>query len=229
MPLDRLGSEAFLRTSRQPGGIRRAADFVADLFLSYPFVCQCRVLIAPVLVHGVGHQGKAVFYQHMGGGRVFHHGAGGDDLDIRFAEQIVQHDPQCLGGKTHAPEVLRKPVAYADLVDGVPESVKLSQTAEALVYKNAQDQGFPETLVVQPGDDRIRIGVFALEKERGQCPVNRRAAAHLPQSGGVLRCQGSQRHPLPTQDGESGEELLFHDFTVSDTPTRLENRNRCRD
>ena len=62
-----------------------------------PFFGEDQLMVSPVFQHRIGHVLEAVLFKHVGGRFVFCHGACRDDLDVCFAEQILDHHAQRFG------------------------------------------------------------------------------------------------------------------------------------
>ena len=110
---------------RFPSSAPSKTKHIVDvLFLSYPFIRQCRLFITPVFISRTGDQIKSVFYQHPGRGLILCHGAGGDYLDIRFPVQVADECCKGFAGYPLAPVSLDKTVTDADLVYRIAVSVQ---------------------------------------------------------------------------------------------------------
>ena len=108
-------------------------------------------------------------------------------------DEVLCHQMQGLSGNPSAPAALQEPVADTDLARQRAVAVHLSKAAEAVSFKNAKNEGFFETFIIQMRDDKVCVRILFFLLLGGEIPIHGRTVHKLPKTiriGGGNLTQG---------------------------------------
>ena len=169
----------------------------------YPFFRQDGLCITPVLKYRVPYGLEALLPEYMSRRFVVRHRTGGDELDVRFFEQVPRQHAEGFRGDPLPPASLNEPVADADLPMRHTAAVQLRQTAEPVVGKHTEYQRGFNAFVIEMTDDSALVLILLLIQKGRQIAVYVFIVRQLTQTVNVIFRQSPERDAFAFQAGDT--------------------------